>query len=331
MGVRALPKIVAQLLARGDAPSTAIALVRWGTTAAQQVVTGTLETIESEVARAGLKPPALIVVGAVVRLREQLQWFDNRPLWNRTIIVTRAREQSSGLVEGLQDLGARVIQCPTIRVENLEDYAASDAAIAALHEFDWVVFTSANAVEKFWQRLRAHRLDVREMSTACLAAIGPATAQALAGHGLIADFVPESSISESVAEGLITCGVAQQHVLIVRALESREVLESKLREGGAFVTAAPCYRTVPDNANAEEARAALAAGEVDWVTFTSSSTVKNFMDAIGADVIQNARASFRVACIGPITARTAEECGLAPDAVAPDASVGSLIEVLGQE
>jgi uroporphyrinogen III methyltransferase/synthase len=331
MGVRALPQIVAQLRARGEAPSTPVALVRWGTTSEQQVVSGTLDTIEDEVAKAGLKPPALIVVGEVVRLREQLQWFDNRPLQGKTVIVTRAREQASGLVEGLQNLGARVIQCPTIRVENLEDYSASDAAIAALHQFDWVVFTSTNAVENFWQRLRAHRLDVREMSTACLAAIGPATAEALAGHGLGADFVPPSSISESVAEGLLEQGVVGQRVLVVRALEGREVLEAKLREGGAFVTSAPCYRTVPDNSNAAEARAALSAGNVDWVTFTSSSTVKNFMDAVGADIIESARNAFRVACIGPITARTAQECGLQPDAVAQDASVEALIEVLQKE
>jgi uroporphyrinogen III methyltransferase/synthase len=331
MGVRALPQIVAQLLARGDAPSTPIALVRWGTTAEQQVVTGTLDTIESDVERAGLKPPALIIVGEVVRLREQLQWFDKRPLWGKTIIVTRAREQASSLVEGLQQRGARVIQCPTIRVEDLEDYAALDAAIAALHGFDWVVFTSTNAVEKFWQRLRAHRLDVREMSTACLSAIGPATAASLAGHGLCADFLPASSISESVAEGLLEQGAVGQRVLIVRALEGREVLETKLREGGARVTSAPCYRTVPDNSNAEAARAALNASTVDWVTFTSSSTVQNFVDAVGADILQSARGKFRVACIGPITARTAEECGLAPDAVAEDASVEALIEILQKE
>ncbi|HVF09860.1 MAG TPA: uroporphyrinogen-III C-methyltransferase [Abditibacteriaceae bacterium] len=331
MGVRALPKIVAQLRARGAAPSTPIALVRWGTTDAQQVVTGTLDTIESEARRAALQPPALIVVGEVVRLREQLQWFDNRPLWNQTIIVTRAREQASGLVEGLQNRGARVMQCPTIRVEDLEEYSALDAAIVALHEFDWIVFTSTNAVEKFWQRLRAHRLDARAMSTTCLAAIGPATAAALTGYGLVADLVPASAISESVAEGLLACCVEGQRVLIVRALESREVLETKLRQAGVHVTAAPCYRTVPDDSNAAEARAALSAGLVSWVTFTSSSTVKNFVDAVGAEIIEQARANFGVACIGPVTARTAEACGLIPDAVAPEASVESLIEILQKE
>jgi uroporphyrinogen III methyltransferase/synthase len=155
MGVRALPKIVAQLLARGDSSSTPVALVRWGTTRNQQVVTGTLDTIEAEVERSGLKPPALIVVGNVVNLRQQLQWFDNRPLWGQTVVVTRAREQASGLVEELRNLGANVVQCPTIRVETLDEYSIVDAALQNLSNFDWVVFTSTNGVEQGWKRVRA--------------------------------------------------------------------------------------------------------------------------------------------------------------------------------
>jgi len=328
MGVRALPKIVAQLVARGDSPDTPIALVRWGTTMQQQVVTGTLETIEAEVARAGLKPPALIVVGEVVRLRESLRWFDSRPLWGQTIIVTRAREQASGLVEGLQELGARVIQCPTIRVEALEDYSVLDGVLGELDIYDWIVFTSTNGVEQFWNRLRGRNLDTRALRNAQVAAIGPATANALEQHGLYADFVPESSISDDVAQGLLEHGVQGRRVMIVRALEGREVLQEKLSEGGAHVTVAPCYRTVPDNSNAATARELLTAGEVNWVTFTSSSTVKNFVDAIGAEVIQQARDSFRIACIGPVTARTARECALEPDAIAPAATVQSLIDVI---
>jgi len=331
MGVRALPQIVAQLTARGDDTNTPVALVRWGTTEQQQVLTGTLETIEAEVARAGLKPPALIVVGQVVNLRERLQWFDDkatRPLWQQTIIVTRAREQASGLVDGLQTLGARVLQCPTIRVEELTDYSTLDAAIDELSAFDWIVFTSTNGVQNFWHRLRVRGLDARNLGNAKIAAIGPATAEALAAIGLIADFVPTSSVSEDVATGLIEKGVAGQRILIARAVEGREVLQDKLSEAGAIVTVAPCYQTVPDHSNAAAARAALQAGEVNWVTFTSSSTVKNFIDAIGADIVRETRASFRVACIGPITAQTAKEHGLEPDVLAPAASVESLLETL---
>jgi uroporphyrinogen III methyltransferase/synthase len=327
MGVRALPSIVERLRARGAAQSTPVALVRWGTTTQQQVVTGTLETIVQEVERAQLQSPALIIVGEVVRLREQLRWFDARPLCGQTILVTRAREQASSLVESLEKLGARVFQCPTIRLEALPEYSVLDAALDELSAFDWVVFTSANGVEAFWRRLRERLLDARALANAKIAAIGLASAAALEARGLIADFVPESSISESVAAGLIERG-ATGRLLIARAQEGRDVLQRALEDAGARVTLAPCYRTVPDHSNAEAARRALQAGEVDWVTFTSSSTVRNFLEAIGEDAVQAAREKFRVACIGPITARTARECGLAPDAEAATASVEALIEAL---
>ncbi|HEX8835108.1 MAG TPA: uroporphyrinogen-III C-methyltransferase, partial [Abditibacteriaceae bacterium] len=327
MGVRALPKIVAALLARGDSAQTPVALVRWGTTDKQEVVTGTLATIEADVARARLKPPALIVVGNVVNLREHMQWFDNKQLAGQSVVVTRAREQASSLVEILREKGARVIQCPTIRIEDLPDkeLAALDEAIGNLSSFNWVVFTSTNGVEKFWGRLQKHGLDARAFSGAKIAAIGPATADALAKRGLIADLLPDSSISEDVARGLLEQGAAGQGVLVVRAVEGREVLEETLREGGANVTVARCYRNVPDASQAQNVRAMLQAGEISWVTFSSSSTVRNFIEAIGAEVVEATRASFRVACIGPVTATTASECGLAPDVVAEQASVESLV------
>jgi len=257
MGVRALPKIVAQLMAAGRDGSTPVALVRWGTTSEQEVVVGTLETIEGEVERAGLKPPALIIVGEVVRLREKLSWFDNRkfkPLLGQTIVVTRAREQASGLVVQLEKLGARVLQCPTIRIEELSasEYSRLDDAIQKLSDFDWVVFTSTNGVEKFWQRLRVLERDARALGRNKIAAIGPATQQALEARGIHPDFVPESSISESVAAGLLERDA--QRVLIVRALEGREALQKTLEAGGAQALIAACYRNAPDLSNAENVR-----------------------------------------------------------------------------
>ena len=334
MGVRALGEIVRRLLERGDSASTRVALVRWGTTEKQEVVTGTLATIEDEVARAKLLPPALIVVGEVVGLREQLRWFDdtqNRPLWNKTVVVTRAREQASGLVEGLKNRGARVVQCPTIRVENPDDFAPLENALSQLSVFYWIVFTSTNGVEKFWEKLRARGLDARAFGAAKVAAIGPATVTALERRGVFPDFVPESSISESVAEGLLQRGAKNgARVLVARAQQSREVIEKVLREAGAEVTVAPCYQTLPDDSNAPRVREMLQNGEVDWVTFTSSSTVRNFLDAVGEEIVASTRASFRVACIGPITAQTARDCGLEPDAIAPNAGVDSLVETLLQ-
>ena len=328
MGVRALPQIVARLKERGESEDKPVALVRWGTTTQQQTVVGTLKTIENEVTKAGLKSPALIVVGDVVKLREQLQWFDARPLWGQTVVVTRSREQASSLVENLENLGARVIQCPTIRVEPLPSSPALDAQIALLWKFEWVVFTSTNGVEMFWRKLEELRVDARAFGPAMIAAIGPATVAALQSRGIRADFVPPSSISENVAQGLIERGANRGKVLVVRAQESREVIETKLREAGAEVEVAAVYRTLPDLSNVETARAAIANGAVNWVSFTSSSTVKNFVEALGAEFIAANRDKFRVAVIGPITAQSAREFGLYPNVEAAEASVEALASAL---
>lgn len=334
MGVRALGKIVNSLLENGRSAQTPVALVRWGTTSQQQTVVGTLETIEREVERAQLKPPALIVVGEVVRLREQLSWFDNhdfKPLLGETVVVTRAREQASTLVSGLEKLGAQVLQCPAIQIEALpeSECAELDAAIGNLPTFDWVVITSVNGVEHFWKRLRFHHKDARALAHNKIAAIGPATQAALEELGIFPDFVPESSISESVAAGLVERGARQ--VLFVRAAQGRDVMQKALQATGAQTTDAVCYRNVPDLSNVETVREKLNAGEVNWVTFTSSSTVTNFTEAIGASVLEKTRDGFRVACIGPITEKTARDQNFTPDVVAKNASVESLIEALVAE
>ncbi len=328
MGVKALPLIVAKLLERGDDPQKAVAVIRWGTRTEQETVVGTLETIEREVESAGIKAPALIVVGEVVHLRDKLRWFDNRPLWGQTVVVTRAREQASGLVAGLQKLGARVVQCPTIRVEKLESTPELDAELPLLMRNEWVVFTSTNGVEMFFRKLNELKLDARVFGPALVAAIGPATALSLRKRGIRPDFVPPSSISEAVAAGLLERGAAGKRVLVIRAREGREVLEEKLREGGATVTIAPVYRTLPDNSNAPQVREMMEQGALNWVSFTSSSTVKNFVDALGAEFVAQHRAGFKVAAIGPVTAETARKFGLEPDVVAESASVEALAAAL---
>ena len=328
MGVKALPLIVAKLLERGDNPKKAVAVIRWGTRLEQETVVGTLQTIEREVEKAGLKAPALIVVGDVVRLREKLRWFDNRPLWNQTVVVTRAREQASSLVSGLEKLGARVVQCPTIKVEALESTPELDAEIPLLMRNEWVVFTSTNGVEKFFRGLDKLKLDARVFGPCLVAAIGPATALSLRKRGIRPDFVPQSSISEAVAAGLLERGASGKRVAIIRAREGREVLEEKLREGGATAVSIPVYETLPDNSNAPRVRELMEAGALNWVTFTSSSTVKNFVEALGAEFISTHRAGFKIAAIGPVTAETARKFGLEADVVAESASVESLAAAL---
>jgi len=317
MGIKALPQIVENLLQKGRPASTPAAVIRWGTTAEQQVVTGTLADIEERIKQAKLTTPALIVVGDVVHLREQLQWFDNpatRPLWGKTVVVTRAREQASTLVAQLSQSGARVIQCPTIRIAPLEDHAALDGALAQFAQYDWVIFTSSNGVEHFFRRLDACGHDARLLGKAQIAAIGPATNDALKQHGLRADLIPATSISESVADALIQRSPAAK-VLLIRATKGREVLQQQLTAAGWQVDTIPVYQTVADTGNADEVRRLLSEGAIDWVTFTSSSTVTHFVNAIGSDAIKAHRATFQVACIGPITAKTAAENDLVADIV----------------
>lgn len=328
MGIKALPLIVKRLLERGEREDKPVAVVRWGTTTQQQTVVGTLATIEEEVKRAGLKTPALIVVGDVVSLREELRWFDTRPLWGQTVVVTRAREQASSLVSGLELLGASVLQCPTIRVEPLPETVVLDEELPRLMRNEWAVFTSTNGVDAFFRRLKDFGLDARAFGSVQVAAIGPATKRALQKRGIEADYVPDSSISEAVAVGLLERGAQGQRVLIVRALEGREALETRLMEGGARVVIAPVYRTLPDHSNADEVREKMARGEIGWVSFTSSSTVLGFLDAVGREFVAQNRAQFRVAVIGPITAKTARENGLNPDVESNNASVEALADAI---
>jgi uroporphyrinogen III methyltransferase/synthase len=330
MGIKALPEIVENLLKEGRAATTPAAVIRWGTTMQQQVVTGNLSDIEERIKAAKLTTPALIVVGEVVHLREQLQWFDNsanRPLWGKTVVVTRAREQASTLVAELSGLGAKVIQCPTIRIAPLENDDALQNAIDNIAAYSWIIFTSTNGVGAFWERISERGCDARLLADAKIVAIGPATASALAKHGIKADLIPATSISESVADEMIRKGAAGK-VLLVRALQGREVLQEKLAAAGMQVALAPCYQTVADNSKAEEVRTLLKEGKIDWVTFTSSSTVINFVEAIGEDTIKATRESFHVACIGPITAKTADENNLSADVIASGSGTAELAAAL---
>lgn len=330
MGIKALPEIVDNLLKEGRAKTTPVAVIRWGTTTQQQVVTGHLSNIEERIRTAKLTTPALIVVGEVVNLREQLQWFDNstqRPLWGKTVVVTRAREQASSLVAQLSELGAKVIQCPTIRVVPLEDYDALQRSIDDITSYDWVVFTSTNGVTAFWEQISKQGHDARLLANVKIVAIGPATEAALSKCGLKADLIPAASISESVADEMIQKG-ATGKVLLVRALQGREVLQEKLSAFGMQVDIAPCYQTIADNSDAEEVRELLKENKIDWVTFTSSSTVKNFVEAIGEEIINATRASFRVACIGPITAKTANENNLSADVITSGSGTEELAEAI---
>lgn len=310
MGVKNLPHIVAKLMAHGKPPSTPVALVRWGTTPRQVTVTGTLETIVQEVAKAGLKAPAIIIVGEVVGLRPALKWYEGRPLMGKTIVVTRARKQASDLVSRLSDLGADCFECPTIRIEPLKDSGALDRAIRNISTYHWLVFTSVNAVSAFFNRLFALGKDARVLGHIRTAAIGPATADALLSYGFISDIVPDNYRGESVVAAFAEANIQGKYILLPRAEEARPVIPVELSKMGALVEDLAVYRTVQDRRNVDRLVDLLKEKRADMITFTSSSTAKNFKALFEPNEFHALTAHIPVAAIGPVTANTAESLGM---------------------
>ena len=325
MGVGRLPEIVGQLTRHGRSPETPAAVVRWGTRAEQEVVTGTLGDLVEK--SRGMKPPALIVVGEVVRLRETLHWFEDKPLFGKRILVTRAREQASALARRLEAGGAEVVEFPTIRIVPPESFAPLDAALGRLGEFRWLILTSANGVRFLWERLAEAGKDTRALSGLRVCAIGPATAAALESHGILADVVPAEFKAEGLVEALAAEDLAGVGVLIARAAEAREVLPDELRRRGARVEVVPAYRTLQSDEDAGAIRSMLRERSVHVVTFASSSTVRNFLEMVGPETVELLRGVV-VASIGPITAKTAAEAGIVSQVVPDRYTIPAFVEAL---
>lgn len=328
MGVKNLPNIVERLQKYGKDSKTPVALVRWGTTTNQETVTGTLDTIVENVNKAGLKSPSIIIVGEVVSLREKMQWFENKPLFGKRIIITRARKQASDLVKMLSDLGADCIESPSIKVIEPTDYTPMDTAIENISKYDWIVFTSVNGVEYFFDRLFSKGYDVRKLHTMKTACIGPATAEKLRGFGLKSDIIPKNYRAESVVDAFQNEGVKDKNILIPRAEQARPVLPVELKKMGAIVDEVVAYRTIEVAENAEVLIDQLRSGTVDAVTFTSSSTVKNFAAVLPEAEIADIMKNVKVACIGPITADTAKELGFKTDICADSYTIPGLTEAI---
>jgi uroporphyrinogen III methyltransferase/synthase len=331
MGVGQLPEIVANLTRHGRPPSTPAAVIRWGTRAEQQVVTGTLADLPERCRE--MKPPALIVVGEVVALREKLRWFEALPLAGKRILITRAREQASGFAAVLEAAGAEVLEFPTITFAPPESWAPLDEAIGRLREYRSVIFTSANGVRFFWERLQAAGRDVRDLSGITVCAIGPATAAALLSRGVRADVVPTEFRAEALVEAVAATvgpdGLRGSRVLLVRAAEAREVIPEELTRRGAQVDVAPAYRTVKGAADTEEIRAMLRDGKIHAVTFTSSSTVRHFLDLVGEESGRLLQGVV-VASIGPITAETAARHGIVSHIVPENYTIPALADALAR-
>jgi uroporphyrinogen III methyltransferase/synthase len=313
MGVKNLPTITRNLIDHGRAPETPVALIRWGTRPEQEVLIGTLADIAEKAREASFKAPAITVVGEVVNLRETLRWFDNRPLFGRSVLVTRGADQAGEFSSKLERLGAKVYACPTIEITPPLSYAELDQALASLEAFDWIVFTSYNAVKYFFDRLHEHGLDTRALGRCRVCAVGPKTAAALSPYGIKADLVPEDYKAEGVVTAFSEMEMAGQRVLFPRGDRARDVIPERLKAMGAEVMAPVAYANeTPDGIPAEALRA-LEERRVDSVTFTSSSTVQNLASILGDNRFLHLMEGVKVASIGPVTSKTCRELGLEVD------------------
>jgi uroporphyrinogen III methyltransferase/synthase len=322
MGVRTLPAVIADLIAAGRSPATPAAVIERGTLPSQRVVTATLETIVQRARDASIEAPAVAIIGDVVALRAEIEWLSRRPLAGRHIVVTRARAQASGLAAQLRELGAEILEGPAIRIEPL-DAAPLRRALDDLASYQWVVFTSQNTVDVVWRVLRERGGDARALAGIRIAAIGPATAEALAACGIVPDLVPARYVGEALADALRATGhLTGLRVLLARAESARDVVPDLLRASGAHVDVLGVYRTVADTGGAAELRSRLTAGEIDLVTVTSTSTVRYFVEAVGADAARAAP----LASIGPVTTAAAREAGLTVAVEAAEATVAALVD-----
>ncbi|MCE5314944.1 MAG: uroporphyrinogen-III C-methyltransferase [Armatimonadota bacterium] len=322
MGVENLENIIEQLVANDRPANTPVAVIRWGTHPSQQTVVGTLSDIVARCETAGVKPPAVTIVGEVVKLRETISWFETKLLFGKRVLVTRASHQASALTNELRELGADVIEIPVIKFVPPDDYDIVDAAIMRSEGFDWVLFTSANGVDWFVKRLFELGLDIRAMGKAKIGAIGPKTASALENLRLKVDYVPSEYIAEAVLNEFPE-DVGSKAILIPRASEARDELPDGLRAKGAEVVVAPVYKTVADESQRDTLRDTLCGGNLDIITFTSASTVTNFL-SLAEDI--KVPKSMSIACIGPITADAARAGGLEPAIIAEEYTIEGLVQ-----
>lgn len=324
MGVERIDSITREMLKHGVRPDLPVALVRWGTTGRQQTLIGTLENIAKKVVDLGFEAPAVAVFGDVVSLRENLNWYERRPLSGKRIVVTRTRKQASVLSEQLRALGADVLELPTIRIEPPSDLREFAELVQDAHGYDWIIFTSANGVEAFFEMFFKLYDDAREIGGVKIAAIGPATAQRVRDFHLQVDLEPEEFVAESIVrEFQKQGGVENLRILLARAEKARDVLPKRLSELGAIVDEGFAYRTVPETRDTTGARRRLLEEGADLITFTSSSTVENFL---ALDLPWPA--GMQVASIGPVTSKTARALGLKIDIEARRHDIAGLVEAI---
>ena len=328
MGMKNLPFIATQLITHGKSEQTPVAIVRWGTLPKQQVVCGTLKTIDNQVKEAGLKAPAIIIVGDVVQLRDTLNWFEKKPLFGKSIVVTRAREQASDFVNLLSERGAECIECPTIQIVPIPESSPLNQAINHLKSYQWLVFTSVNGVKVFFDHLLTNGKDARYLGHIQTACIGPATAQELMRFGIKSDIIPSTYRAESIIEAFQNDSLTGKKILLPRAEEARPILPVELRKMGASVDEISIYKTQAVTNHAELILNRLADKTIDMITFTSSSTVKNFKALLPELNWQSYLDHVNLAAIGPVTAETAQNLGFTIDIISEEYTIQGLCNAI---
>jgi uroporphyrinogen III methyltransferase/synthase len=324
MGIFSIREIAAEIVRHGRSGATPAVAVRWGTRPDQETVSGTLADIADRIERAGLKPPATVIVGEVVALREKIGWFEKLPLFGTRIVVTRAADQAGELSDRLRALGADPQELPVIALEPSADPAPLDRAIENLAIYDWLIFTSVNGVRFFMDRLDQSRHDLRALK-ARICAIGPATRKAIEDLHLKVDLMPEEYVAESVVQAFAVQDLAGKKILLPRAAVARDVIPIELSKLGALVDVVEAYRNVvPPNAAARAHESFSNEKKPDWITFTSSSTVKNLLAIIGREALEGVR----IASIGPVTSATLCANGLKVDAEAKQFTLDGLIDAI---
>src|SRR3989337_1457068 len=330
MGIGNLEPNMKKLIENGRSPDTPVALIRWGTTSAQETVVGTIADIAEKARAANLKAPAITVVGGVVSLRDKLRWFDKRPLFGKRVIVTRSREQASDFSALLEKYGAEPIEFPTIETVAPKDWKEIDRAIKNLPKYDWAIFTSINGVKYFVERLKKQGKDIRELKGIKICAIGPATAKAIEDLGIRVDLVPKENRAEAIIAGLGKNKIKGKSFLLPRALKAREVLPEEIKRLGGKVDVVTAYRTVQPKEKTDDIRKMFQEKKFDVVTFTSSSTVENFVSMFKKGEAAGLLQDVAVASIGPITRDTASTLGIKTNIMPEKYTIPALTEAIVQ-
>jgi uroporphyrinogen III methyltransferase/synthase len=330
MAVKNISHVCLKLIENGKSPDTPVAVIRWGTRSDQKTIVSSLKDIAKLAEEKDIKPPAVMVVGEVVKLRETLKWYENKPLFGRRVLVTR--EHSEGF-EALEELGAEVIEFSTIKIVPPENWSELDSAIDKIESYNWLIFTSANGVKFFFKRFFERDRDIRDLKGIKICSIGEKTASFIKSYGIKVDLVPEQFNAEglvkSFASGLTDNGLKGLRFLLPRAEEAREVFPEKVRELGGEIDVATAYRAVKPEVHGKRLRRFLKEGKISIATFTSAATFNNFMSIMEDDALGLLK-GVAIAVIGPVTAKAVEKAGLKvsimPEEATIDAMIKSIIE-----